>query len=178
MMKELAIQIGAAVLTWVILALTSYVVAAWCFDYQFRWSQAMRWAAAVVVGVVISFATLYVVSRSWAATMMELIIPAIVCICALQTLLYSLRKYFMAHDPAHIHNSRFYLTLIALYVFFMGGSWGVIVLKNRFLIQSASLCYTYFIYGAVVGSCILTLLTGRSKNKRGEAEKDATIKMF
>lgn len=161
MIKELMVQVGTALIAWITLAIFSYIAAAWCFSYPVVWSYTLHWVTLIVGGLGVSLGVLYLVSADWAYTFTTLLLPAFICVLSLQGLLVALRRYLMQRIPGKLNAGRFYTTLAILYVFFLGGTWCLIMFKNQFLMTCVSLFLNYFIYAAVLGTSLVACFTRR-----------------
>ncbi len=165
MVKEFMVQAGSALFAWAFLAVASYVCAVWCFSYHVVWHQTVRWVSALIGGFALSVGLLYLINANVAQAITTIIVPAFVCVIALHTLLISLRRYLMERAPSQLHTVRFYTTLALLYVFFIGGSWLLIIVESPFLTNCAELSLNYFMYAAVIGTFILSCLISQSLPK-------------
>ncbi len=154
---DFLVQAGAALLAWGFLAFTSYVCTAWCFSYHMQWYRAVRSAGILIGGLGIGLGVFYLFSAEWAEITTTIILPALVCVCALHALLLMLKEFLSQRTQLLIHEIRFYTTLVLLYASFASGSALIIYLKNPYLSQCFTLSLNYFIYAAVLAIFALSL---------------------
>jgi len=159
--SDFLVQAGAALLAWGLLALVSYVCAVWCFSYDLAWRSALRSAGLVIGGLVLTLALFYLFSSMWAEITTTIILPTLVCIVALHAFLLMLKEFLARRAPLHVRTTRFYATLVVLYVLFIGSCGLVIHVRNVYLCQSFALVLNYFIYAAALGIFLLSLSNHR-----------------
>ncbi len=151
MTTDFLVQAGAALLAWGFLAFVSYVCTVWCFSYQMQWRRFARFAGILIGGLGVGLGFFYILSFEWAEITTTIIIPALICMCALHTLLLMLKEFLSRRANLLVHEIRFYTTLAVLYALFIGSAALVIHLHNQYLSQCFIVCLNYFIYAAVLG---------------------------
>ena len=154
---DFLVQAGAALLAWAFLAFASYVCTVWCFSYQMQWYRAVRSAGILIGGLGIALGAFYLFSAKWAEITTTIILPALVCVCALHALLLMLKEFLSQRTQLLVHKIRFYTTLALLYATFVGGAALIIHLKSPYLSQCFTLSLNYFIYAAVLAIFGLSL---------------------
>ena len=154
---DFLVQAGAALLAWGFLALASYVCTVWCFSYQMQWYRAVRSAGILIGGLGVCLGLFYLFSAKWAEITTTIILPALVCVCALHALLLMLKEFLSQRTQILVHKIRFYTTLALLYATFVGGAALIIHLKSPYLSQCFTLSLNYFIYAAVLAIFGLSL---------------------
>lgn len=158
---DFLVQAGAALFAWGFLAFASYVCTVWCFSYQMQWYRAVRSAGILIGGLGIGLGIFYLFSAEWAEITTTIILPALVCVCALHALLLMLKEFLSQRTQLLIHEIRFYTTLALLYLIFLGGAALIIHLRNLYLTQCFILSLNYFIYAAVLAIFGLSLCNHR-----------------
>jgi hypothetical protein len=161
---DFLVQAGAALLAWGFLACASYVCTVWCFSYQMDWYRAVRSAGILIGGLGSGLGIFYLFSAQWAEITTTIILPAVVCVCALHALLLMLKDFLAQRAQLLIHEIRFYTTLALLYALFVSGAAFIIHLKNPYLTECFTLSLNYFIYAAVLAIFGLSLCNHRHGN--------------
>ncbi len=158
---DFLVQAGAALLAWAFLAFASYVCTVWCFSYHMQWYRAVRSAGILIGGLGIALGVFYLFSAEWAEITTTIILPALVCVCALHALLLMLKEFLSQRTQLLVHEIRFYTTLALLYATFIGSAALIVHLKNPYLSQCFTLSLNYFIYAAVLAIFGLSLCNHR-----------------